>query len=394
VTDWRSRAEVLARQLGAVPGVDPRWAAVFAEVPRHVFVPRYYRDQQSSQPRRLIDGADPAEHDEWLDGVYRDDSLATQLAPAPGTADLWVPTSSSTRPSLMARMLTLLEVGSDDGRDNDGTGPRVLEIGTGTGYNAALLSHRLGAERVASVDIDPDLVVLARERLAGLGLHPHLAAGDGADGWAKHAPYDRIIGTCAVAAIPAAWVAQLRPGGIVVADVRGALESSLLVAHAQPDGTAIGRFLAEPGHFMWMRTRADNPLRHGGQYRTHYDHDEASPDSTSLNPHVLAEPGFRFLLQLMLPDIGFIPRDAGRSGRPIRIAEEAGESWAEVDPLTGAVLQAGPVDLVGHLERTAELWSRFAEPTVDRLGITTSPTGTTIWLDSPTHPLVKEPSTS
>ena len=80
-------------------------------------------------------------------------------------------------------------------------GCRVLEIGTGSGYNAALLCERLGSEHVTSVHIDPDLVALARERLAANGYTPTLAA-DGADGYPRSALYDRIIATCSVPAIP------------------------------------------------------------------------------------------------------------------------------------------------------------------------------------------------
>lgn len=65
--------------------------------------------------------------------------------------------------SLMARMLEALDV-----RDGD----RVLEIGTGTGYNAALLCHRVGSHNVVSIDIDPALIAAARSRLASLGHHP------------------------------------------------------------------------------------------------------------------------------------------------------------------------------------------------------------------------------
>jgi SAM-dependent methyltransferase len=93
-----------------------------------------------------------------------------------------VSTSSSTMPSLMARMLEALDV-----RD----GHRVLEIGTGTGYNAALLCHRLGPRNVVSIDIDPTLVAAARSRLADLGYHPTLVAGDGTTGAVQHGPYDR-----------------------------------------------------------------------------------------------------------------------------------------------------------------------------------------------------------
>jgi protein-L-isoaspartate O-methyltransferase len=143
VSDWRQRAAALAGQLAALEGVDPQWATVFAEVARHVFVPRFYPDLDAPE---VIDGADPDRQREWLDGVYSDESLVTQYRLTPGTTDFWqstTTTTTSTRPSLMARMLTLLDVHA---------GHRVLEIGTGTGYNAALLCHRLGSDNVASLD--------------------------------------------------------------------------------------------------------------------------------------------------------------------------------------------------------------------------------------------------
>jgi protein-L-isoaspartate O-methyltransferase len=73
----------------------------------------------------------------------------------------------------MARMLELLDVTGAD---------RVLEIGTSTGYNAALLCHRLTDARVTSIDIDLTLIAEARDRLASLGYQPCLVAGDGAAG--------------------------------------------------------------------------------------------------------------------------------------------------------------------------------------------------------------------
>ncbi|MGH3869991.1 MAG: hypothetical protein ACRDSR_00500 [Pseudonocardiaceae bacterium] len=172
MSDWRQRAAALARQLAALDGVDPQWATAFAEVPRHLFVPRFYADLDVPE---AIDGADPDRRQEWLDGVYRDESLVTQYRLTPGTTDLWQSTSSSTRPSLMARMLTLLDVHDDH---------RVLEIGTATGYNAALLCHRLGSDNIASLDIDSELVDTAGQFLATLGYRPALTAGDGAAGLA------------------------------------------------------------------------------------------------------------------------------------------------------------------------------------------------------------------
>ena len=133
---------------------------------------------------------------DWLEQVYSNKALLTVAADCSGPRSL---RSSSSMPGLMTRMLEALDV-----RD----GHRVLEIGTGTGYNAALLAHRLGDANVFSVDIEPDLVELARQRLARIGYHPTLVAADGAAGLAEHASFDRIIATCAVPALPWTWVEQ------------------------------------------------------------------------------------------------------------------------------------------------------------------------------------------
>ncbi|MBV9030264.1 MAG: methyltransferase domain-containing protein [Pseudonocardiales bacterium] len=101
--------------------------------------------------------------------------------------------SSTSMPALMTRMLEALDI--RDGHD-------VLEIGAGTGYNAALLSHRLGDQHVFAVDIEPTLIRLVRERLAKIGYHPTLVTADGADDLPEHAPYDRVITTCSVSAVP------------------------------------------------------------------------------------------------------------------------------------------------------------------------------------------------
>lgn len=356
--------------------MDPQWATAFAEVPRQVFVPRFYPDLDAPE---VVDGADPDRQEEWLDGVYSDESLVTQYRLTPGTTDLWQSTSSSTRPSLMARMLTLLDVQG---------GHRVLEIGTGSGYNAALLCHRIGSENVASIDIDSELVDAARLRLAALGFHPVLVVGDGAAGLAEYAPYDRIIATCAVRMIPPAWIAQLRPGGLIVADLRGELASSLLVARDAGDGAVSGRFLAEPGHFMWLRAQADNPLRDGGRITTRIDHDGARATTTQLNASVLDDPGFRFLLQLTAPDVG-------RSGPPPVTAGHWSASPATAargpnsTPSPAPSPRGGPADLIDNIEHAAEQWDQLGHPDPGRLGVTSGPVGQTVWLDSPQHPITQ-----
>jgi protein-L-isoaspartate O-methyltransferase len=133
-------------------------------------------------------------------------------------------------------------------------GHRVLEIGTGSGYNAALLSHRLGAERVFSVDVEPELVELARNRLAKIGYRPTLVACDGVRGLPEHAPYDRVIATCAVPAVPWAWIEHTTVGGVVLADVKllGQYGSLVRLTRTSRD-QAEGRFDATYGSFMRLR---------------------------------------------------------------------------------------------------------------------------------------------
>jgi protein-L-isoaspartate(D-aspartate) O-methyltransferase len=173
--------------------------------------------------------------------------------------------SSSTKPDLMIRMLEALDVTD---------GMRVLEIGTGTGYNAALLSHRLGSAQVCSVDIDPHLVSQARQRLTRLGYTPTVATADGADGLPAHAPFDRIIATCALFAVPAAWIAQLRPGGLALAHIEGPLGAGNLLALRRGDAQVLeGRFLPWWGCFMRRRATArftpSDPRYQAADHPTH-----------------------------------------------------------------------------------------------------------------------------
>jgi protein-L-isoaspartate O-methyltransferase len=198
---------------------------------------------------------DPQRRGEWLDAVYSDQTLITKgvqvplsRALRPGAGLIYA--SSSTLPPLVLRMLEELDV-------TDGC--RVLEIGTGSGYNAALLCERLGSAQVTSVDIDPELVDLAREWLAVNGYTPTLAAVDGAGGYPPAAPYDRIIATCAVPAIPAAWLAQVAPGAVILTDVHGPLGGTLVRLTVDAHATATGRFVPHWAGFMWMRHTVDPP---------------------------------------------------------------------------------------------------------------------------------------
>lgn len=137
----------------------------------------------------------------------------------------------------MAMMLAELRV-----RDGD----RVLEIGAGTGYNAALLAHRLGDDRVTTVDLEPEITEAARRHLAAAGYHPVVVTGDGARGVPERAPFDRIIATCTLASVPTAWLAQCRPGARILSP----LATGLIVLTVRDAGHAEGRFLHTPAYFV------------------------------------------------------------------------------------------------------------------------------------------------
>jgi protein-L-isoaspartate(D-aspartate) O-methyltransferase len=100
-------------------------------------------------------------------------------------------------------------------------GDQVLEIGTGTGYNAALLAHIVGAEgRVTSVEIDRDVAVGARRALLAAGSPARVVVGDGHAGWRAAAPVDAAVVTASTEVVPRAWFDQLRPGGRLVVPLR------------------------------------------------------------------------------------------------------------------------------------------------------------------------------
>ncbi|MGH3928766.1 MAG: methyltransferase domain-containing protein, partial [Pseudonocardiaceae bacterium] len=191
--------------------VAPWWPSL-ATVPRHRFVPDTVWFKNPDGWPTLLPlhrGDDP---DRWLELTYLpDDAVITQVddghPSGPGLAGA-MQTSSASAPDIVAIMLAALDAHE---------GHRVLEIGTGTGYNAALLAHRLGAEQVTSIEVDPDVAAQARRALSETGYGKVCTVtGDGALGHAPGAPYDRVIITAAVHQIPYSWVVQTRPGGRIL----------------------------------------------------------------------------------------------------------------------------------------------------------------------------------
>lgn len=377
----RRRAAALADELARSGNLrDPVWKAAFARVPRHVFVPSFARSEPGPEGTHytLVRGDDPAQRDEWLQTVYSDTALITQIMGKPVDEALpdgrghgrW--TSSSTAPGLMARMLEALDVRE---------GQNVLEVGTGTGYNAALLCERLGSAQVTTVDIDRDLVRLARRRLAHLGYHPTVAAVDGRDGHVGRAPYDRIIATCAFANIPPAWIRQTRPGGTILTNLAGALGGAMLLARVDEDGTARGRFLPQWAGFMTARGSAPAPEP---------DYPETSRTrTTSLAPETLDDAAFAFAAQLHTVDAR--PYWATHEdGRELYGLKAPDGSWAEVYPPDEdgrrPVEQGGPRPLWDLVETAHAFWHGHGRPDWSAYGVTATATRQEVWFGSPDGP--------
>ncbi|NUS16131.1 MAG: methyltransferase domain-containing protein [Streptomyces sp.] len=256
--DQRSRAAAAAlrhrmvRRIVAGGGLaDPAWRAAFEEVPRHLFVPEYHRGS-GEEGRYSADDPDPRRRLRWLTGAYADQPIATHVS----FGEL---VSSSSQPSLMALMCEALDVHE---------GHRVLEIGAGTGYNAALIAHRLGGTgAVTTIDLEEAITDAARAHLAAYGTAEALAVtvvtGDGASGYPPGAPYDRVMATCELPSIPPAWIAQCRTGALVLAP----LASGLVLLTVLGPERAEGRFLSTPAYFVPLRGRAAGipPAAVGGE---------------------------------------------------------------------------------------------------------------------------------
>jgi len=234
---WRQHAEHLAGQITR-PGSP--WAAPVAEVPRHLFVPRWWRDP--GQGWTLRDGeSDPQQ---WANAAYTDRTLVTMVGSlhadhaTPEDHPSGLPTSSSTMPGLMVKMFRHAEIQS---------GQDVTEIGTGSGYGCALLCSRLGERRVMSIDVNSYLTKAATERLDGCGMRPQIVTADATD--TLPGTCDRIVSTVAVhPKIPPAWLSALRPGGRLVTTLTGM--QVIITADRTLDGGATGRVEWDRAGFM------------------------------------------------------------------------------------------------------------------------------------------------
>ncbi len=158
------------------------------------------------------------------------------------------------QPYIVALMTELLALGP---------GARVLEIGTGSGYQAAVLAAIAG--EVFSIETRPELAAAAAAALRALGLgNVETRVGDGSLGWPEHAPYDAIIVTAAPRRVPTALVEQLKPGGRLVIPIGAPGDvQELEVITRLPDGATTRRDIL-PVAFVPLVSEADDSHAQGG----------------------------------------------------------------------------------------------------------------------------------
>jgi protein-L-isoaspartate(D-aspartate) O-methyltransferase len=211
----RLRQEMVRTQIAERGVRDPRVLEAMLRVPRHLFVPQDLRHR-----------------------AYED----TPLPIGEG--------QTISQPYMVAWMTELLEVGDQD---------RVLEIGTGSGYQAAVLCEL--AKEVYSVEQNPLLAREAEERLLSLGYtNVHLRVGDGTLGWPEEAPFDGIMVTAGAPSIPQPLLEQLAEGGRLVIPV-GSATMQMLTLVRKEDGTyrttEEGSCIFVPlvGKYGWRRSR-------------------------------------------------------------------------------------------------------------------------------------------
>ncbi|MBT2468937.1 ATP-grasp peptide maturase system methyltransferase [Streptomyces sp. ISL-66] len=370
MSDDQELRRILAAQLSAGQHLrTPPWRAAVEAVPRHEFLRGGFFDRIDTGGPTAWTPVMP-DAPLWIERCYEDESLVTQIAGTIAPRDIRgeimrSPTSSSTMPSLVVRMLE--DLGVEDGQ-------RVMEIGTGTGYSTALMCHRLGDDLVTTVEVDEEVSGRAGAALGTCGYAPHRIVGDGLDGHKDGAPYDRVIATCGIVSLPSAWIEQTRPGGLILATLGGWMYSSELARlTVHDDGTSSGRFLGGRISFMLARPQAPPPL---GLLP---DLDQGEERAAALGADELDDWDTRFVAQLAAPRAQRITLDRDGRTEQVLIDVEAG-SWAALTDEDGrwTVRQDGPARLWDDIEDHVTGWRNDGAPGLDRFEITVTSDGQTI----------------
>ncbi|MFJ3302176.1 methyltransferase domain-containing protein [Streptomyces sp. NPDC086549] len=381
-TDLEEGRSALGRSLLARKDLTSDWVPSFAAVPRAAFLPdvMWPYDMDTGTTVEADRREDPAAWQRYADA---DVPIVTQWDDGDSHGHGTLSTSSASMPSVVFRMLRDLDVEAEQ---------RVLEIGTGTGWNAALLAHRLGRDNVVSIEIDPNVAAAARDRLARFGSPLLVLTRDGALGDERCAPYDRIIATAGVRCIPPAWLAQTRPGGLVVAPWGTHYSNQDAIARltvAQDGASASGHFT---GPVQFMKLRAQRlPFAGHQEYVPDGVADAERSTTTVTEGELLGEGRFNATTYAIGLRVRNCYQQAARKregARPVWFYDLAGRSWACVMFRDGepeaTVYQSGPRKLWDEVHAALRWWQGSGRPGYERFGLTVTAEGAQhVWLDNP-----------
>ncbi|GHH73008.1 protein-L-isoaspartate O-methyltransferase [Streptosporangium violaceochromogenes] len=364
------------------------WTGAYDAVPRELFLPEVMWPSVDGRHITVSKADDPQEWHHW---AARDVPITTQWDDGhhTGTAPGRRPTSSSSMPSAVFDMFADLSVAD---------GMKALEIGTGTGWCAALLSARLGERNVVSIEIDETVADQARKALHGAGRHPEVVTGDGLLGRPERAPYDRILVTAAVRDIPRAWIDQARPGAVIVLPwgTRYTSQDAIVRLVVAGDGTASGRFTG-PARFMRLRPQRLKMPTHtdyipSGDWPADTRESTTALTSSQILPNEagISYSPVDFVIGLLVPDCVHV---AGRApdGTPgIWLYGLTDRSWAAVffyadnTHWPSPVHQGGPRGLWDEVEAAHRWWVEHGRPGHEEFGLTVTADGhQQVWLGEP-----------
>ncbi|MFE2291887.1 methyltransferase domain-containing protein [Streptomyces sp. NPDC059452] len=274
-----------------------------------------------------------------------------------------MPTSSISCAAVVATMLDSLALEP---------GHRVLELGTGSGWNAALLAER--ATQVTSIEIDAELAAHARQRIeaAGPGGRVHVITGDGdGDGGPPgDAVFDRVISTYAVEHVPWAWVKRTRPGGRIVTPWGHTGCVALTVAQ---DGASATGWVQAPARFMPTR-RTERPPLPFERVRGRGRDIGGVPPAFPRPVQELSHPDVLFALRVLLPDVQIDTRTDTGTGTDTQAAawiSDGRSSWAVLEQAstTANAHHGGKRDLVDEVTRAWCVWEERGAPGMYDFGL-------------------------
>jgi len=329
----------------------------FRTVERHRLLETFYL--------READGSKTVEHDpghpqrDHLALIYADTALATRHIGG-------LPASSTSQASLVARMLELLELSE---------GMKILEVGAGTGYNAALLAEVVGDQRlVITVDVLEDVVDQTRRLLAGAG-YPQIQVllRDGFEGAAEQAPFDRIVATVGCSDLSPHWAEQLADDGTMLVPLAQASGHPLVLV--RKNGSALrGRMVERTGFIpvrgplhiedLWaLGVRVVDPA----EVVREPDHEPRFAARRPDEPMGITDDESDFLFYLGLHDrrACHAPQGPGLSGGP--------DGWAALAP--DGIWWWKDASLARELDRRYREWDAHGRPALGDYQISFVPAG-------------------